>query len=489
MQQEILRYTIPSDDQSNPGCSVAITLSYDETTQNDDGSFTVTDAQGSFSVLDQNGNVTRVDQVSGLAPYGWYGSNDNEIFLEGSAVVSTNGITFIIDNIDDSNDGAGDINFYVDDAGEYHQLGPNTSAAKNVELSPAIESISPVCFAQGTLILTTRGNVAVENLAVGDLVVTASGATRPIRWLGHRPVDTRRYAVPQQAAPIRICAHAFGQGRPARDLMVSPGHSICVDVIGEVLIPALHLINGSTIIQTDIIKVVYWHIELDEHEIILAEGLPTESYLEMGNRSFFAENQIVALVESLPDRPVRTHADFCRPFHGEGPLVECVRDRLTARAQELGWFLESPALDEVHLLVDGVCVKPEIRDQQLRFLLRANAKHVWLVSGSAVPCHMPNGNKDTRSLGIGLARLVVNDGFREAYSVTADDPRLCVGFHETEPGPFRWTAGRARLPAELWQDCRDTFFLCIDVTRLPLPRWSPPPAQDGDTACWEGRAS
>ena len=79
--------------------------------------------------------------------------------------------------------------------------------------------------------------------------------------------------------------------------MVSPGHSICVDVIGEVLIPALHLVNGCTIIQTDITKVVYWHIELDEHDIILAEGLPTESYLDMGNRDFFAENQIVALGE------------------------------------------------------------------------------------------------------------------------------------------------------------------------------------------------
>ena len=332
-------------------------------------------------------------------------------------------------------------------------------------------------------------NIAVENLAVGDLVVTASGATRPIRWLGHRAVDTRRYAFPQQAAPIRISAHAFGQGRPARDLMVSPGHSICVDVIGEVLIPALNLVNGSTITQTDITKIIYWHVELDDHDIILAEGLPTESYLEMGNRNFFAENQIVAFGESLPDSPVRTHADFCRPFHGEGPLVDCVRERLTKRAQELGWFLEPPTLEEVHLIVDGVCVKPEIRDQQVRFLLRADAKHVWLVSGSAVPCHMPNGNKDSRSLGIGLARLVVNDGFREAYSVTADDPRLCVGFHAVEPGPFRWTTGRARLPAELWQDCQDAFFLCIDVTQPPLPRWSPPPAQAVNTACWKSSAS
>ena len=96
MQQETLRYTIPSDAQGDSGYSVELTLSYDEMDQNDDGSYTVTGAQGSISILDQNNNVTRVDQVSGLAPYGGYGSNDNEIFPEGSPVVSPNGITFII---------------------------------------------------------------------------------------------------------------------------------------------------------------------------------------------------------------------------------------------------------------------------------------------------------------------------------------------------------------------------------------------------------
>ena len=150
MQQEVLRYTIPSDDQGNPGCSVDITLSYDETHQNDDGSFTATDAQGSYSVVDQTGRITRVDQVLGLAPQGGYGTNDNEIFLGTSPVVSANGITFTINNTDDGNDDAGDVNFYVDNTGGYHQLALNASAARSVELSPAIETPSPVCFAQGT---------------------------------------------------------------------------------------------------------------------------------------------------------------------------------------------------------------------------------------------------------------------------------------------------------------------------------------------------
>ena len=104
----------------------------------------------------------------------------------------------------------------------------------------------PVCFASGTAIRTTRGNVAVEHLALSDIVVTASGVHRPIRWLGHRTVDCR-HPQPQEAMPVRISAHAFEKNRPSRDLLVSPGHSICIDLLGEVLIPAAALVNGTTI--------------------------------------------------------------------------------------------------------------------------------------------------------------------------------------------------------------------------------------------------
>lgn len=192
-----------------------------------------------------------------------------------------------------------------------------------------------VCYCAGTRIRTVRGGVAtdtaVEDLRIGDLVVTSSGAHRPIKWLGHRAVDCRRHPRPHEVMPIRIAAHAFGPDRPARDLRVSPGHSMCLDVLGEVLIPASSLVNGSTVRQEQVDAVTYWHVELDSHDILLAEGLPAESYLDMGNRDFFAENGVVSLSAS-PDAAVRTHVDFCRPFHADGTLVEAVRARLAVRA-------------------------------------------------------------------------------------------------------------------------------------------------------------
>ena len=193
---------------------------------------------------------------------------------------------------------------------------------------------TPVCFASGTAIRTVRGDVAVEALAVGDQAITALGASRPITWVGHRTINCRRHPRDAAVLPIRIAAHAFGLNRPARDLFVSPGHAICVDIFGEVLIPAGTLVNGSTIQQVEVDEVTYWHVELDSHDIVLAENLPCESYLEMGNRGFFREAAVIdfAAGPDLVSTSPRTHADFCRPFHANGPVVEAAQARLLALA-------------------------------------------------------------------------------------------------------------------------------------------------------------
>ena len=191
-----------------------------------------------------------------------------------------------------------------------------------------------VCFASGTAIRTVHGDVPVEALVPGDVAVTASGAPRPIIWTGHRAIDCRRHPRAREVMPVRIVAHAFGENRPARDLYVSPGHSICVDALGEVLIPAVSLVNGGSVAQVDVETVTYWHVELESHDILLADNMPVESYLDMGNRSFFVEADAIAL-HARPDAELRTHADFCRPFHDGGPVLAAVRARLEARASVL----------------------------------------------------------------------------------------------------------------------------------------------------------
>jgi hypothetical protein len=196
-------------------------------------------------------------------------------------------------------------------------------------------TISLVCFVSGALVRTKRGEIAVEDLAVGDLAVTASGEARPIQWLGCRRIERPL----RDQWPVRVMAGAFGDGLPARDLLLSPGHAVCVDVMGEVFVPVGKLTNGATIAQVEVPDVTYWHVELETHDVLLAEGLPCESYMDAGNRAFFGrEYGRLAAVD--PDRVAESLIRYARPFVDQGPIVEAIRQRLTARAKTLGEVAE-----------------------------------------------------------------------------------------------------------------------------------------------------
>ena len=190
---------------------------------------------------------------------------------------------------------------------------------------------APVCFVTGTRIRTARGEVAVEDLRVGDRAVTASGALRPVIWIGHRSLDGAGKTLPQAQQPIRIRAGAFGPGLPVRDLSLSPGHPVLVGADAEGqgghLVPVMGLINGTSIAREPATAVTYWHVELDSHDILLAEGLPAESYLDWGDRPFFTEASDHALHN--PDFVVPGLAARCRPVAVDGPVVEAERARLS----------------------------------------------------------------------------------------------------------------------------------------------------------------
>ena len=148
------------------------------------------------------------------------------------------------------------------------------------------------CYRRGTRIATQQGGVAIEELAVGHLIVTASGAVRPIVWIGHRGIDSLGQPDPLVVQPVRVLAGAFGDGLPHRDLWPSPGHNVARE--GR-LIPISALINGRSVAQVEQDHVEYWHVELDAHDILLAEGLPAESYLDCGNRTAFANGGTLAM--------------------------------------------------------------------------------------------------------------------------------------------------------------------------------------------------
>ena len=233
-----------------------------------------------------------------------------------------------------------------------------------------------------------------------------------------------------------------------------------------------------TVAREEVDTVSYWHVELDRHDILFAEDLPTESYLEMGNRGFFAEADLVAFA-AMPDASAATHADFCRPFHAEGEPVRVARAQLRAQAEHRGWRLSDQGLGDVHLLADGKRIDAQIKGLSARFSIPADVRELWLMSSTSVPAGF-NGAADLRELGLCLGAVTIDDGFGAPFCVPADDSRLCVGFHDIERqenGCWRWTTGRARLPSTLWSGVETDFFMRLDFA-MALPRWLAPAAAD-----------
>ncbi len=319
-----------------------------------------------------------------------------------------------------------------------------------------LSTTNATCYAAGTRILTAIGERSVESLMQGDIVLTLSGgelSAQPVKWVGHRRIDLTAHPHPETVAPIRIRRGAFAENMPHRDLLVSPDHAVFVD--GK-LICARQLINGTTIRQEKgWTSVEYFHVELDAHAILLAEGLPAESYLNTGNRGFFANSgEPLVLHPDLTDEtdyPAR-EAGSCAPFVSDEASVRPVWQRLAERAAALGQ--PAPRLDttsdpELRIVAKGRTVRPLYGENGLYiFALPKGATEVRLVSRAGAPADARPWLDDRRCLGVNVERIVLR-GASELREVPVDHPGLSQGWHAVERDGValrRWTSGDAVLP-------------------------------------------
>ncbi len=182
------------------------------------------------------------------------------------------------------------------------------------------------CYCRGTLIATACGEQRVEELKVGDKVMTASGALRPIKWIGRRSYSGRFIKGSKEILPICIKAGALDENTPRRDLWISAHHAMYLD---GVLIEAKDLVNGVSIVQAEQVETVeYFHIELDSHDVIVAEGALSETYLDDDNRAMFHNMQ--DYFARYQDAAAPAH--YCAPRLDEGYEVEGARRRIAWRA-------------------------------------------------------------------------------------------------------------------------------------------------------------
>jgi hypothetical protein len=306
--------------------------------------------------------------------------------------------------------------------------------------------IGTACYARGTMILTDRGEVPIEDVSIGDRVVTLTGEARPIRWIGRRAYDVRFVAGNRTLLPTLIRQGALGDGVPRRDLYVSPKHAMFLD---DVLVPAERLVNGVSIVHCDTIAAVeYFHIELDTHDIILAEGAPSESFVDCDNRFMFQNAHEFARLYPDCDAPTWT---FCAPRIDDGDVLKYLRWRLDERLEVFGCTTTFDP--DLHLVVDSVPVLADRVDNTVHvFRLQSPAREVRIVSRSSVPAELDVAFIDIRRLGVNVSRVILSSDDVNIV-VGCRDTSLVDGFHASEES-HRWTDGDARIPAK--------FLACFD---------------------------
>ncbi|WP_282170250.1 Hint domain-containing protein [Ruegeria atlantica] len=208
-----------------------------------------------------------------------------------------------------------------------------------------VDTVVP-CFTKGTLIETPDGMRPIEALAVGDEVVTMDRGPQRIRWIGARALTGQELSEKPKLRPIRIAAGTLGSGLPQRDLLVSPQHRMLVRSAiairmfntSEILVAARALVGVPGItVEENAESVEYFHMLFEQHEIVFAEGAPSESLF--AGAEALRTVPLAARAEMLELFPALTTEDFvppsARPIPSKGKQVRHMVQRHIKNSRSL----------------------------------------------------------------------------------------------------------------------------------------------------------
>ena len=233
-----------------------------------------------FFDVSEDTTISWVEQTGGMG-MGMSETQEQDVTYVGQINSPEYGILYVF-----TTNGVGDAGGMFD-----YIIGSNNPLPDGVDFA-AISDItavsSPVCFLAGTLLRTPTGESPIETLQAGDLVLTANGA-KSVKFIARSTRMTNTLKAFGKM-PIRIQASALGEGLPRLDTWMSPSHALFLD---NHLIEAAALINETTIVQEQTHStplLTYYNIELDDHEVIWANGMPVETYFSSFRNKGFSRD-------------------------------------------------------------------------------------------------------------------------------------------------------------------------------------------------------
>ncbi|WP_086631919.1 Hint domain-containing protein [Commensalibacter intestini] len=314
-----------------------------------------------------------------------------------------------------------------------------------------------ICFLTGTMIEIPGSVCAVEDLKIGDSVLTYNPVTqgkvsKPVTWIGHKTASIKSNLLNDEAGyPVRILKDAIAPNVPNKDLLITAEHCLYFD--GK-FIPARMLVNGYSIYyDTSMTSYDYYHIETAEHSILTADGMLTESYLDTGNRhTFNLDHKVIKL---SGNKVKAWQNDAIAPLVTERSIVERIYNYLLQRAHVHGCLKQEQPFEltqdpDLCLMTDQgevIHKKASSTDKKLDFIIPNNVSAVWILSRTSRPCDVIGAFVDDRRyLGVLVGEVTLQRNGKKHPITTHLDADHLLGWDVKETIPFRWTKGKAFLP-------------------------------------------
>lgn len=318
-----------------------------------------------------------------------------------------------------------------------------------------------VCFLAGSMIRTVSGDVAVEEIRIGDQVSVFdwranAEISREVTWVGSKKMVVRSGLPDDEAGyPVRVLKDAIADGVPYKDMLITPEHCLFFE---DRFVPVRMLVNGRSIFyDRSLTHYTYYHVETEQHSVIWADGALTESYLDTGNRSTFRQaGSVVRLVPVQQENARDWASDGAAVLNVTCGSVEPLFRALEKRAELKGHVSHKPVVHltedaDLHLVTDkGQVIRAARRQgQSMVFMLPVATETVRLVSRTSRPSDVIGPFvDDRRRLGVLVGQISLFDGMSTVDLTDHLDKADLSGWDVLENSACRWTNGDAGLPVD-----------------------------------------